>query len=182
MNQKSSYKRVWCGGRLVMEHRLVWEAAHGPVPPGHQIHHINENRSDNRLENLQCVDVETHKRIHSGCVQVDDGWVKPCSVCSAMLPVTDDFWYFIQRRGQGRYPTGTICRRCHSARVVQRRSRKRRERGPTERQADRAVFVARAVQRRAAAEETWKQTAAALGWAGTADGLRMLVKAKTQPG
>ena len=33
-------------------HRLVWEAFNGPVPEGMQINHINENRIDNRLENL----------------------------------------------------------------------------------------------------------------------------------
>lgn len=31
---------------------LVWEAFNGPVPEGMQVNHINENKSDNRLENL----------------------------------------------------------------------------------------------------------------------------------
>lgn len=33
-------------------HRLVWEAFNGPIPKGMQVNHINENKSDNRLENL----------------------------------------------------------------------------------------------------------------------------------
>ena len=33
-------------------HSLVWEAFNGPVPQGMQVNHINENKSDNRLENL----------------------------------------------------------------------------------------------------------------------------------
>ena len=33
-------------------HRLVWSAFNGPIPEGMQINHINEIKTDNRLENL----------------------------------------------------------------------------------------------------------------------------------
>lgn len=33
-------------------HRLVWLAFVGPIPEGMQINHINEDKTDNRLENL----------------------------------------------------------------------------------------------------------------------------------
>lgn len=33
-------------------HRLVWSAFNGPIPEGMQINHINEDKTDNRLENL----------------------------------------------------------------------------------------------------------------------------------
>ena len=33
-------------------HRLVWEAFNGPVPDGLQINHISEEKTENRLENL----------------------------------------------------------------------------------------------------------------------------------
>lgn len=33
-------------------HRLVWEAFNGPIPEGLVINHINEDKTDNRLENL----------------------------------------------------------------------------------------------------------------------------------
>lgn len=32
--------------------RLVWSAFNGPIPEGMQVNHINEDKSDNRLENL----------------------------------------------------------------------------------------------------------------------------------
>ncbi len=35
-----------------MVSKLVWEAFKGPVPEGMQVNHINEDKSDNRLENL----------------------------------------------------------------------------------------------------------------------------------
>lgn len=39
-------------GKLYKVHRLVWEAFNGPIPEGMQVNHINEDKTDNRLENL----------------------------------------------------------------------------------------------------------------------------------
>lgn len=38
--------------RNFLVHRLVWEAFNGPIPEGMQINHLNEEKTDNRLENL----------------------------------------------------------------------------------------------------------------------------------
>ena len=32
--------------------RLIWESFNGPIPEGMQVNHINEDKTDNRLENL----------------------------------------------------------------------------------------------------------------------------------
>lgn len=39
-------------GKWHQMHRLVWEAFNGSIPEGLQVNHINEIKSDNRLENL----------------------------------------------------------------------------------------------------------------------------------
>ena len=43
-------------------HRAVWERAYGVIPDGLWIDHINENKSDNRLENLQLVTPAQNKQ------------------------------------------------------------------------------------------------------------------------
>lgn len=34
-------------------HRVMWEAFNGPIPRGMQINHLNGDRTDNRLDNLE---------------------------------------------------------------------------------------------------------------------------------
>jgi len=41
--------------RRVYAHRVIWEHAHGAIPDGMQINHINGVKSDNRIANLELV-------------------------------------------------------------------------------------------------------------------------------
>lgn len=46
-------------------HRQIWENHYGkPVPKNCVIHHLNNCRTDNRIQNLQCVPKNVHDRFH----------------------------------------------------------------------------------------------------------------------
>lgn len=51
-------KRGW-----VREHRKVWYETYGPIPNSFVIHHINGDKTDNRIENLKCVSRAEHMGI-----------------------------------------------------------------------------------------------------------------------
>jgi hypothetical protein len=118
------YLRGWVGGRQRLEHDVVWEQANGPIPPGHDIHHIDGDKQHNDLSNLVMLDQLTHKRIHSGCDLRDGVWWKPCTGCGETKPVTDEHWYFTKRG----WVSGR-CRPCFITRVVEaKRARRARAR------------------------------------------------------
>jgi hypothetical protein len=51
-------------GKAFLLHKLVWEQANGPVPMGHEIHHLDHDRANWRLDNLMAVDRPTHQAMH----------------------------------------------------------------------------------------------------------------------
>ena len=46
--------------QVIYEHRLVWEQAHGTLPDGWVVHHLNSVHNDNRLENLFAMSRKSH--------------------------------------------------------------------------------------------------------------------------
>jgi len=51
----------------ILEHHSVWWLEYGEIIDAntHVIHHINENRSDNRIENLQKMTIQEHLSHHN---------------------------------------------------------------------------------------------------------------------
>ena len=59
------YKTTTLDGKPITTHRKVWILHNGPIPDGHHIHHKNEDKLDNRIENLELVSGSEHTRNHS---------------------------------------------------------------------------------------------------------------------
>lgn len=105
-------------GRLRFEHSIVWENKNGPIPLGMQIHHIDGNKTNNNIENLQLVTPLEHKRLHSGCKLENGIWYKPCSKCNKFKAADKDNWYF--SRG---WINGTLCKPCFIVRSLEVRKK-----------------------------------------------------------
>lgn len=62
--RNTGYYSLTTGNRGLM-HRYVWQKEVGKIPKGWDIHHINEDRTDNRIENLECLPKAEHTRKYS---------------------------------------------------------------------------------------------------------------------
>lgn len=79
-NQKGEKNNNWRGGRVLvngyvnvrigsdyfLEHRLVMEKFLGrKLRSSEHVHHKNQNRSDNRVRNLEILSASEHQKIHA---------------------------------------------------------------------------------------------------------------------
>lgn len=62
--RNSGYYSSSTGNRYLM-HRYVWTIEKGNIPEGYDIHHKNCDRSDNRIQNLECLPKSEHTRLYS---------------------------------------------------------------------------------------------------------------------
>lgn len=76
---RGRYRQIKVNGRKILEHRYVMEQHLGrTLLPSEHVHHINHDRLDNRVENLEVVTVEEHAERHT--------WrpiTKACCICDA---------------------------------------------------------------------------------------------------
>src|SRR6266403_1185225 len=49
----------------IRAHRWIWNNVHGIIPKGYHIHHRNEDKSDNRIENLELIEATRHLSHHA---------------------------------------------------------------------------------------------------------------------
>ncbi len=81
----SDYKHRRIGGRqgkMRLAHHIIWEAVNGPIPDRCEIHHIDENKQNNDLENLQLLSISDHQRTHSShYARLNGEWLRICPDC-----------------------------------------------------------------------------------------------------
>ena len=106
--------------KRITEQRLVWEREKGPIPEGLLIHHINADKLDNRIENLQLVDIRTHQRLHAGWRCIDGQWYLQCTACQRELPLLPEYWYLYRDLDYAK----PISRRCRACSRNQRKKRR----------------------------------------------------------
>lgn len=101
------YKRITKNGLNIDEHRLVMERHLGrKLGRNEYVHHINGNKKDNRIENLQLINPKEHNRLHFEKLPK----TKVCIVCGK------EFEPPIKHRGRN-ILCSEDCRRIHQKQV-----------------------------------------------------------------
>ena len=54
----------YCNRRGQLLHRAVYASFHGPIPEGIEIHHIDENKTNNAIDNLEALTRSEHLKRH----------------------------------------------------------------------------------------------------------------------
>lgn len=62
--RNNGYFGLTTNDRILM-HRYVWEFYNGKIPKGYDIHHLNNQKHDNRIDNLECLSKSEHTRKYS---------------------------------------------------------------------------------------------------------------------
>ena len=62
--RNTGYYSMTTNNRQLM-HRYIWQKEKGTIPDGWDIHHVNGEKWDNRIENLECLPKSEHTRLYS---------------------------------------------------------------------------------------------------------------------
>ena len=72
----------------IRAHRWVWINYHGKIPKGYHVHHKNEDKSDNRIENLELIERSRHLSHH---MQDTERKKKSAEHCEKIRPLTKEW-------------------------------------------------------------------------------------------
>lgn len=55
-------------------HRYVWEKHHGAIPSGYHVHHVDHNKGNNDISNLELIQGNRHLRHHAKDFNESEDW------------------------------------------------------------------------------------------------------------
>ena len=88
----SGYPTIWINNKNTLVHRYVWKKHNGEIPKGYIIHHLDENKNNFNIENLEIMARCEHSRQHAlknrlGCNNKSKPKNYTSGFCGAARPV-----------------------------------------------------------------------------------------------
>ena len=95
-----------------------WEQTNGKLQKGYEIHHINLDKTDDRIENLQCLSRSEHRRLHAELIKdhriIDGIEFRRCQCCEEYKEIIDFYKNNRKHSGYGGY-----CKECSRIKLQQ---------------------------------------------------------------
>ncbi len=79
--RENDYYWTLIGGVRVYLHRYIWEQKYGRIRRGCVVHHIDHNKHNNDISNLQMVTIKQHRRLHNAHLINRDKQEFVCVTC-----------------------------------------------------------------------------------------------------
>lgn len=117
----------------IRAHRWVWNSIHGAIPKGYHIHHKDEDKSNNDIQNLELIEMSRHFSIHMQCPIKRK---RASEHCNSIRPLTKEWHQSEEGRAwhrlhalQGKFgkweKEDVICDQCHQTYQRQKHTRGR---------------------------------------------------------
>lgn len=117
------YIRIYLDGKQLREHRVLMSQYLGrPLLRNEHVHHINEVKTDNRIENLQLHTDSSHSKNHRQQFRKNVSSKRRCVSCGTSKTCLDSrnwlYWHF-----QNHDKTKPVCHNCHMREYYKTRKR-----------------------------------------------------------
>lgn len=78
-------------GRRKRLHIAVWEYHNGAVPEGHHIHHVDHDKTNNEISNLQCMTIHEHLSHHANTMTEEQKQRKRQNLINKAIPKASEW-------------------------------------------------------------------------------------------
>lgn len=78
-------------GKRIRLHRYIWENEFGTIPIGFDIHHKDQNKFNNEIDNLKLIPGKIHQKLHGSLLTKEEKDKLKIHVIEKMLPLAKEW-------------------------------------------------------------------------------------------